>query len=207
MRRTSSFRFASLVAASLTGVSGCGGFFSDWVTAGYVGGSERYYTYETWSAGGEREVVGDEASRELACAAGELTIAQPYSRAYLVTGCGKRGVFVTASLSDQEPRKIPGSEDDAIVTYWRAVNVLAPVAPPPAPVSHGDYMTSVKTWVRLVQQGAKDLDCDPKELLPDIVPQGRAPSLPLVEGCGNRATYIGEVDTNPLRLVSIVPIK
>jgi len=204
MTKSRAFPFAPLAACLLS----CGGDWGlhDYVTAGLVGGTDRLYTYEEWKAHGSDDVVRDEASREFQCALGELSVDQPYHRAYVITGCGHRGVFVVESLADDQTHKMPGHEDGAYVTWWRAVNVVAPVEPPSAPIA-GTMLANAKRWIDLVKQGAKDLECSPGELTPDFVPQGKAPSVPLVEGCGKRAIYVDDVDPNPIRLTSIVPIK
>ena len=198
--------FTALFPLCIGGV-GCGGFFgADFVSAVSIGGQDRYYSADAFKDGGEEGVAREQASREFQCPTSSLAVAQPYKRAFVVTGCGKRGVFVTLGTMDWNARRIPGRDDDAYITYWRAVDVVAPVPPPSLPVEAANPIETLKPWIRLSEQGSKDLDCPIDQVTPDIAPQGRAPSVPLVEGCGRRAVYLGGSDPD-LRLVSIVPIK
>ena len=53
---------------------------------------------------------------------------------------------------------------------------------------------------------AVDLACPAEHVTPDFIPQGLAPALPVVEGCGKRATYLSETDPEVFRLSSLVTL-
>jgi hypothetical protein len=178
------------------------------VKYGWIQGEDRAFTPNEWSAHGHKEVVIDQASRDFACPVGEVAAQGPYDEGmYIATGCGRRGiyVFVLATQWDSEP---------GIVREWsRALNVSTPTVPatepPPTPVgaisaTAPSSWSEAQRWIRLVQQGAHDLSCAPDQVTPDFVPQGRAPDLPVVEGCGKRATYLSERDPQVFRLSAIV---
>jgi hypothetical protein len=194
-----------MFAIAMLGCGGSGPFGYSSDSIGWVAGADRTYTYEQWQATGERDVVLDQASRDFACPTSQLAVARPDGRAYVVTGCGHRGAFVTAGAG----------APNVVTTYMRAVNVLAPVAPPPTPVgavddaalqTHSSWYIAQR-WVRLAAQAAVDLGCPADQLTPDFIPQGRAPDLPVVEGCGQRATYLSEQDPRQFRLSSLVAME
>jgi hypothetical protein len=196
-------RFVFLFAA--LSLIACGGGFSySLPQSGWVAGADRPYTQEQWKYAGQREVVLDQASRDFACAVTQLAVAQPTDRAYVVTGCGHRGVFVIFFVAVLDVRNV----------YQRAVNVLAPVLPPRTPLGAVDdpgvqEFSSWKwaqKWVQLAKQGAVDLACPAEQLTPDFIPQQRAPELPIVDGCGKRATYLSEPDPKVFHLSSLVAI-
>ncbi len=214
------------------------------VRAGWVAGADRGYSEADWDRHGEQDVVLDQASRDLDCPVPQLIMTQPYGRAYVVNGCGRRGVFVTVKVetwsSDEtrpvaswtrafdvcapgEPPGTPagtvsapaldpqiGSSEHSIAASSLAIDPSgllerrdATIAPPPAK-SVASTWNQQQVWTRLVMQGARDLRCPPDQVTPDFVPQGRwAPSLPIVEGCGKRATYLAE-RADVFRLSAIV---
>ena len=192
-----------ILGATLPACGGAPG--SSYGTTGWVRGADRAYTYAAWQDSGERDVVVDQASRDFACAPAELAVARPNDRAYVVTGCGHRGVFVSFGVTGPT---VSGA-------YMRAVNVLAPVLPPATPAGAVDDPTvqasstwsTARRWVRLAAQAVVDLGCPADQLAPDFIPQGRAPALPVVEGCGKRATYLSEVDPRQFRLSAIVAVR
>ena len=134
-----------------------------------------------------------------------LSSLQPYKRAYVVTGCDRHAVLVLVSGSDGKLRDIPGGQS-AWVTYYRAFDLGAVVDPPPAPIDRAAFTSELKEWVNLVRQAAKDLKCGATDILPDFVPQGDAPTIPIGEGCGKRATYV-EDSPGSFRLLSIVNVE
>jgi hypothetical protein len=188
------------------------------VTAGWWGGQDHYFdtsnNQSAWT-GHDLDVVRDQASRDFGCPPATVVV-HATDQVYLASGCARRAPYVTISLGvlGNDPVRVPGRDDLVWPTWIRAVNVVAPTDPPPAPsgakLVGREYQRAVGRWNALVVQGAKDLECPVDQITPDYVPQGKSPDLPLAEGCGKRATYVGEYadeTPKPLRLSSIVPVK
>ncbi|MGZ3421790.1 MAG: hypothetical protein ACXWUG_08045 [Polyangiales bacterium] len=129
---------------------------------------------------------------------------------WIAEGCGHRAPYLLVGLRSSGSVVPPGRSESAYVTWIRAINLASPSAPEPVPSgiqTSSDPMTDAKPWIDLVTQGALDLDCPAPQITPDYIPQGRAPAIPVAEGCGKRATYLSESDPKVLRLSSLVPIK
>lgn len=140
----------------------------------------------------ELEVVREAAASTLACDKPALTITQPNERAYVVTGCGHRGVFVAIdALEDWTWR-------------MRAVDVSLAIAVPDERPPARNSTDVAAVWRAIVTQASIDLHCDRDQITPDLVPQGRARAIPIAEGCGHRASYI--TDDHTLVLTAIVPL-
>jgi hypothetical protein len=58
----------------------------------------------------------------------------------------------------------------------------------------------VRRYIDLNLRGSKDLACPRSEVVPEFVSTGRYGQTPIAEGCGRRATYLGD------RLISRVDI-
>jgi hypothetical protein len=187
----------------------CSPSYPSWtdVKYGWIRGEDRAFTPEEWSARGLDEAVIDQASRDFACPVGQIEAQRPNERMHIVTGCGHRGIYVFVVATQWD------SPANTVREWGRALNVSTPKEPPtePPPTPAGAISASTRSswseaqrWIRLVQKGAHDLSCAPDQVTPDFIPQGRAPELPVVEGCGKRATYLSERDAQVLRLSAIV---
>jgi hypothetical protein len=188
-------------------LASCGGA-SDlhFATSYWFDGTEHYSTAHEADAQLAEALVRDQAARDLNCAKVNFALTQPYDRAWVVNGCGKRAVFVVTTVSLSDLATIPGHGGAYLIQYERAIDVTAEHEPAPAPGQQGSaYTGEIRRWRTLVEESSKDLTCPVTEILPDMVPQGRAPMLPIAEGCGQRASYV--VDGERLRLVSQVPIR
>jgi hypothetical protein len=164
---------------------------------GWVGGQDRELA--DWELG-KRAVIADQARRDFRCEAGHVTVEALNRRAFVATGCGRRGVY----LIEERSNTMDDGNNYVNQVWLRARNVTTPSAPPPTPAGSIPASDGARGWVELVERGAHDLACPAEELTPDFVPQGRAPALPVVEGCGKRATYLSEEGNGPFRLSAIV---
>ncbi|MGZ3419723.1 MAG: hypothetical protein ACXVEF_13060 [Polyangiales bacterium] len=183
------------------------------VTAGWWGGGDHYYSADyqdnQWQ-GHEVDVVRDQAARDFGCAVDSVVADRPHQRVWVAAGCGHHAPYLLVVLAGSGQVVPPGRAESAYVTWIRAINLASPSSPAPLPStihSSSDPMHDAKPWIDLVAQGAKDLECPADQITPDYVPQGKAPALPLAEGCGKRATYVSESDPKALRLSSVVTIK
>lgn len=173
-------------------MAGCG-MFSPYVAAYTFDGTEHYTTGDD-SARFEQATVHDAAARELACL--DIAVDQPYKRAYVASGCGRHAVFVMTSTMPGDPRKIPGHDGTYYVTAEHAIDVTQ------TGTATDPLGTDLRKWRALIAAGARDLECPIDQVVPDFVPQYRAPELPIAEGCGQRASYVAEQTS--LRLVALV---
>jgi hypothetical protein len=197
-------RWLSAVVAIATGCT--------FQTTGYrwVDGKDRVVTAAD-SSREARLVVIDQAARDLSCPNAQLTATDSARLAYVVEGCGRRGVFVLVYV-----RAWGAGYEQA---WWRALDISDPHEPPPTP--RGPVSTDwpidsqvsstwndAQRWIVLARQGAIDLACGRTAVTPDFVPQGpRTLDVPIVEGCGKRATYVAERGSDVIRLSSVVAIK
>jgi hypothetical protein len=176
---------------ALVVLTACGGGFSTAPTY-YFDNAMHVATDDATAQRYEGEVVREAAASALACDKHALTIEQPYTRAYVVTGCRHRAVFV--AIDRLEP------------SAWRVRAVDVSLATPqPGEVPPERYGVDVAAeWRAIVGRASADLGCDRDQITPDLVPQGRAREMPIGEGCGRRASYV--TDEHALRLIAIVPL-
>ena len=208
-------RTLALVAsmAALAALAACGSYVpAGSLTGGYWHGADHYfasaYGDDEWR-GHEEDVVRDQAARDLACPTASLQLERPYERAWVAQGCGRRATFLLVTVRIAAPtRRL--SPERAVWPIWvRAIDLASPAPPPPLPEgleATSDPLLDAEPWTALVAQGSKDLECPRDQITPDFVPQGRAPSLPIAEGCAKRATYVSG-DGKLLRLSAVVPIR
>jgi hypothetical protein len=135
--------------------------------------------------------VRDHAAREFACSKAEVVVAAPYGRAFVASGCRHRAVFVIGMVG--------GLDSDG-----KYIIDMVPFDVTASTPSETNAPPSVVAWRSLMTRGAIDLACERDTITPDIVPQHRAPDVPIAEGCGHRATYV--VDDHALRLIGLVPL-
>jgi hypothetical protein len=206
MRRSSASVLLACVASFA--LAGCAEVKD--VTGGWWNGSDHYFVSarrsDEWS-GHERNVVSDAAKRSLACPA--VDVEQPYGNAWVATGCGRRTTLLVVLFGPNRAMKIPGFDDEVWPSWARAIDLVKPQLPEPLPYERNLSETpflQAQRWIDLVAAGARDLQCPADQVTPDIVPQGKAPALPIVEGCGKRATYVSEDSDKAPRLSSLVPI-
>jgi hypothetical protein len=177
---------------SIALLAGCGAFAH--YTAAYTFDGAAHYTLDGDSARFEPAAVRDAAAREFACS--DVAVDQPYNRAYVATGCGRHAVFVVASAMASDPQRIPGHDGTYVVSEERAIDVTAPGS------ATDPLGTDLRKWRALIAAGARDLACPIDQVVPDLVPQYRAPEVPIAEGCGHRASYVAEQTS--LRLIGLV---
>jgi hypothetical protein len=190
-----------------------------YVTAGWWGGADHYFDstpdHDEWD-GHEIDVVRDQAARDFNCSPAAVDV-HDSGDVYIAVGCDHRAPFVLVSFGTlgDGPVRVPGRDEPAWPTWIRAVNVITPADPAPAPsgarIVGRAWYRAVGRWNALMVQAAKDLECPIDRITPDYVAQGKSPDLPIAEGCGKRATYVGEMHADdgpkPLRLSSIVTIQ
>lgn len=210
----------SVFLASFISLSGpgCASDPAVHVWSSRVGGVERYYDATAWSAHGELDALREQASIDLGCAREALVLSHYGDReTFVVGGCGKAGVFIGVGRrpGDRDVRRDlkslggRGAEVEAhrfvMISAGEApLSVLTEIAradafyetPDTGPTGANgfdDLMVVVHDFVALNAQGATDLACPREQVVPLFIAQGpKAPSQPVAEGCGQRATYLAE---------------
>lgn len=204
-------RNAFVIALVTIGCAHGSAYYGVEVTAGFWDGRDHYFATDEkrdeWLAH-DVDVLRDQAARDLACAASSLLITHPYERAYVVSGCGRQAPFLLVRVGSEGRVWLPDRNHPVYVSWVRAVNLASEGSMVPLPrVASSLLLPNPRPWITLVAQGAKDLECPLSQVTPDFVPQGKAPDLPVAEGCGKRATYLSEPHPDTFRLSSIVPIR
>ena len=142
--------------------------------------------------------VARQASVDFGCSPSKFHPHTSYhSEPYLAEGCGRRGVYVIASVVSKPNEEALGR--------FVAIDVSRPLEFSAETRLYPLEMSKVQGWRRLVVEGARDLACPEEAILPDTILAGTkhgsgwkkpdwwgpsgGPLIRIAEGCGKRAIY------------------
>jgi hypothetical protein len=110
-------------------------------------------------------------------------------------GCSKQVLYVRVVRDVRDDRGYFGATLDFIDLAAASTDL---------PALHAQDQSEARALVGLSTQGAVDLDCPRREVVPEMVSLGHGAYAPVAEGCGRRATYVPGRLTDALRFAGRV---